>query len=159
MDVRLINPFLAAAINVLKTMASIEPTPGRPFLNKDEHASGDVSAIISVSGAAHGTMSLTFTESCIKVIVHNLIGIEVTELNGEVMDAVGELTNMICGDARRRLAEEGIPLQGGIPTMVRGKGHIISHINKGPRLAIPFETPHGGFIVEVCLVSDNNKAK
>lgn len=151
MDVKIINPFLAAAINVLKTMANIEPKPGKPFLRKEELALGDVSAIIGITGAAQGSMALTFTESCIKAIVSNLFGSEVTELDGEVKDAVGELTNMICGDARRRLAEDGIGLQAGIPTIVAGKGHNITHINSGPRLAVPFETPNGKFVVEVAF--------
>lgn len=151
MDVRIINPFLAAAVNVLKTMANVEPTPGKPFLKKEQMALGDVSAIIGITGAAQGSMALTFTESCIKAIVSNLFGSPVTELDGEVKDAVGELTNMICGDARRRLAEDGISLQAGIPTVVAGKNHSITHISSGPRLAVPFETPSGKFVVEVAF--------
>lgn len=151
MDVRIINPFLAAAVNVLKTMANIDPQPGKPFLRKEQTALGDVSAIIGITGAAQGSMALTFTESCIKAIVSNLFGTPVTQLDGEVKDAVGELTNMICGDARRRLAEEGVALQAGIPTIVAGKSHSITHINSGPRLAVPFETPNGQFVVEVAF--------
>ena len=154
MDVRLINPFLLATIHVLGTMARIEPTPGKPFLKKDGAALGDVSAIIGITGVARGSMALTFSESAIMAIVSNLLGTQATEVNEEVMDAVGELTNMICGDARRRLSEDGISLQGGIPTIVSGKNHSISHINNGPRLAIPFATPHGGFIVEVAFNKD-----
>jgi chemotaxis protein CheX len=154
MDVRIINPFLAAAIHVLETMASIKPTPGKPFLKKDSTAMGDVSAIIGITGDARGSMSLTFSESCIKGIVAGLLGTEIKELNDEVKDAVGELTNMICGDARRRLSEEKIILQAGIPVVISGKDHSIRHINTGPRLAIPFETLHGGFIVEVAFNSN-----
>jgi len=123
MDVKLINPFLAAAMHVLKTMAQVDAKPGKPFLKKDDVAIGDVSAIIGITGAAQGSMALIFTEQCIKHIASNLLGEPFTQLNHEVRDAVGELTNMICGDARRRLAEEGLVLQAGIPTIVSGKGH------------------------------------
>jgi chemotaxis protein CheX len=58
---------------------------------------------------------------------------------------------MICGDARRRLAEDGLILQAGIPTIVGGKGHTIKHIANGPRLAVPFETSQGSFMVEVAF--------
>lgn len=68
--------------------------------------------------------------------------------------SVGELANMICGNARKRLGEEGIPFQAGIPTVVTGRRHTIKHINNGPRLAIPFETPNGEFTVEVVLGQD-----
>ena len=151
MDVKIINPFLAAAVNVLKTMANIVPTPGKPFLKKDRAALGDVSAIIGITGAAQGSMALTFSESCICAIVQNLFGSPVNDVNDEVLDAVGELTNMICGDARRRLGEEGVSLQAGIPTIVSGKDHSLTHVHDGPRLAVPFDTAHGQFVVEVAF--------
>jgi chemotaxis protein CheX len=99
-------------------------------------------------------MALTFTEPAIRAIVSNLLGLQPGEVGEEMKDAVGELTNMICGDARRRLSEDGISLQSGIPTIVSGKGHSINHISNGPRLAIPFETPQGSFIVEVAFNKD-----
>ncbi|MGO9311826.1 MAG: hypothetical protein ACLQBD_30305 [Syntrophobacteraceae bacterium] len=58
---------------------------------------------------------------------------------------------MICGDARRRLAEDGFILQAGTPTIVGGKGHTVMHIANGPCLAVPFETSPGSFIVEVAF--------
>ncbi len=151
-DVRIINPFLSAAIKVIKTMAMIEPSPGKPFLNEDEYAPGVVSAVITISGGAVcGSMALTFTEPCIKAIVHGLVGIEVTGIDADVKDAVGELTNMICGDARAGLREEGFFLKAAIPSIVAGEKHQIQHMVDGPRLAIPFETPHGPFTVEIVM--------
>jgi chemotaxis protein CheX len=132
-------------------MARVHPKPGKPFLKKNEAALGDVSAIIGITGAAKGSMALTFSESAIKAIAGSLLGMIFDEVNEKLRDAVGELTNMICGDARRRLSEEGISLQAGIPTIVSGKNHTINHISNGPRLAIPFQTPHGAFIVEVAF--------
>jgi chemotaxis protein CheX len=151
MEPRLINPFLVAAMHVLKTMADIDARPGKPFLKKDNKALGDVSAIMGITGAAKGSMALVFSEKCIKGIASNLLGEVFNHLNREVKDAVGELTNMICGDARRRLSEEGFILQAGIPTIVAGAGHSIMHITDGPHLAVPFETDHGSFIIEVAF--------
>ncbi|MGO8944329.1 MAG: chemotaxis protein CheX [Syntrophobacteraceae bacterium] len=151
MDAKIINPFLAAAIHVLKTMAQVDAKPGKPFLKTDDLAIGDVSAIIGVTGAAQGSMALIFTEQCINHVASNLLGASFTQVNHEVRDAVGELTNMICGDARRRLAEDGFALQAGIPTIVSGKGHSVAHIANGPRLVVPFETSQGSFMVEVAF--------
>ncbi len=151
MDVRIINSFLAAAIHVLKTMARIEAKPGKPFLKKDDSVFGDVSAIIDISGAVQGFMTLSFDEDCIRAIVSNLFGEAVTAINEEVKDAVGELTNVICGDARRRIAQEKIVLVGGIPTILAGKDSPVIHANKGTCIAIPFTTPAGHFAVEISL--------
>jgi len=150
-DVKIINPFLEAAVNVLKTMAMIEAKPDKPFIKKDSTAMGDVSGIIGITGDAQGSMSLSFESPCIFAIVGNLFGMPVSEINDEVKDAVGEMTNMICGDARRRLEGIGVNLQAGTPTVVSGKGHSIRHIHKGRCLAVPFNTPNGRFVVEVAF--------
>jgi len=150
-DAKIINPFIEAAMNVLKTMAMIEASPGKPFIKKDDRAMGDVSGIIGITGAAQGSMSISFESPCICSIVTNLFGIAVQSVNDEVKDAVGEMTNMICGDARRRLEGAGVSLQAGTPTVVSGKDHSITHINTGPRLALPFNTENGKFVLEVAF--------
>lgn len=151
MDARLINPFLDAAINVLKTMARVEPKPGKPFLKNNFVASGDVSGVIGITGQAQGSMSISFTGPCIKAIVARLFGSPVTEINDEVRDAVGELTNMICGDARRRAEADGVSLSAGTPTVVSGEKHVITHVTKGPIVALPFETQDGNFVIEIAF--------
>ncbi|NDY42130.1 chemotaxis protein CheX [Dissulfurirhabdus thermomarina] len=132
-------------------MAGVEPKVGRPYLKKDTVAFGDVSGIIGVTGAEKGSMSLSFSEPAILTIVSNLVGVPVTEINEEVKDAVGELTNMICGDARRRLQDLGVTLQAGTPTVVSGKGHSISHFHDGPFIGVTFEIDSGSFVVEVAF--------
>ncbi len=83
--------------------------------------------------------------------MRNLLGIEVVGIDHDVEDAVGELTNIICGDARARLREEGFSLRAGIPNIVSGEGHRIEHVEEGPRLTVPFETPCGPFFIEVVM--------
>lgn len=132
-------------------MANIEVRAGKAFVKKDDAAMGDVTGIIGITGFKSGTISVTFTDASIFAIVSNMLGEPITELGQDIKDAVGELTNMISGQARRGLDEIGLTFSGGIPTVVMGKGHSISHITKGPILAIPFTTAHGDFTVEVCI--------
>jgi chemotaxis protein CheX len=88
MDVRFINPFLEGTISVLKTMAFIEPKPGKPYLKKDALARGDVSGIIGLTGTVTGSMALSFSEKSILKIVSNMLGEEIKEINGDIKDAV-----------------------------------------------------------------------
>ena len=136
---------------VLKTMAFIEARPGKPFLKKDNSAKGDITGIIGLAGAVRGSFALSFTESCILRIVSNMLGEEITQVNGDIEDAVGELTNMVSGAARQRLEAMGYSLSAAIPTVVRGKDHCIVHTLGGPSIIIPFETDHGNFVVDVCM--------
>ncbi|SKA76492.1 chemotaxis protein CheX [Desulfobaculum bizertense] len=150
-DVRIVKPFLNAVQSVLSMMAMVEATPGKPYIKKDSQAVGDVTGIISLSGDRNGTISVTFSEACILRVVSGMLGEEITEMGAEIRDAVGELTNMISGQARQGLSALGTKFDGGIPSVIMGKNHTISHICKEPILAIPFSTACGAFTVEVSL--------
>jgi chemotaxis protein CheX len=151
MDVQYVNPFLEGTLHVVKTMAFIDARPGKPFLKRDNSAKGDISGIIGIAGSARGSFALSFSEGCILRIVSNMLGEEIAQVNGDIEDAVGELTNMVSGAARQRLDVMGISLSAAIPTVVRGKDHCIVHTLGGPSIIIPFETDHGTFVADVCM--------
>jgi chemotaxis protein CheX len=80
-----------------------------------------------------------------------MFGEEMKEINNEISDAVGELTNMISGQARKELSEIGKVFQGAIPTVITGKSHKLESMTKGPKIAIPFKTEFGNFTIEVSM--------
>ncbi len=152
-DVGIINPFLDAVVGVLGMMASVEVTPGKPYINRKRSAVGDVTGTIGISGTAEGVMSLTLDEAVILKVVNNMLAETYTEINDEIADAVGELTNMIAGQARQDLVKQGMTLKASTPTVIIGKGHNISHITSSPILSIPFTTSEGSLVVEVSFDS------
>lgn len=151
MDVRIINAFLNATENVLNTMAFIMPKVGKPYLKKDNIAKGDISGIIGLTGDLKGSLGLSFNESSIVKIVSNMLGEPMDGINNDVKDAVGEITNMISGVARKNLESEGFNITAAIPTVVAGKNHSIVHVLGGPSIIIPFEIDEGPFVLDVCL--------
>jgi chemotaxis protein CheX len=151
MDVKFINPFLEGTIEVLTTMAFVKPRPGKPYLKKDNLAKGDVSGIIGITGTIKGSLALSFSSGSILKIVSNMLGEEITSINGDIRDAVGEITNMVSGAARKRIEAMGFSLSASIPTVVSGKEHSIMHVLGGPSVVIPFEIEEGTFVVDVCM--------
>ena len=156
MDVKLINPFLHATLNVLETMAFVKAKAEKPYLKKDNVAQGDVSVVVDFTGDAKGTVSVTFDESCILNIVSSMLGEEMKELNSEISDAVGELTNMISSQARQEIEKIGILLRGATPKVITDKNHELISMVKVPKVAFPFKTDAGSFTVEVCLKKKSN---
>lgn len=150
-DVGFINPFLEAVVSVLGTMANVPATPGRPFVNATRTAIGDVTGLIGITGHSAGTMSLTLSKGAILLIVNNMLHESYTELNDDIADAVGELTNMIAGQARMHLSQQGLNFSASTPSVVMGKGHRLSHISGSPILSIPFTTEGGDLVVEVAF--------
>jgi len=132
-------------------MASTKAEAGKPYLKKDQVARGDVSGVIGLTGETRGTISISFSEASILPIVSNMLGEEMKEMNEEIKDAVGEVTNMISGQARKRLDEQGRSLKAAIPTVIMGKDHSITHMTTYPIIAIPFSTDNGEFTIEVCF--------
>jgi chemotaxis protein CheX len=151
MKAEFINPFLESTITVLTTMASVKPVAGAPYIKKESAVVGDVSAIVGITGEAEGSLCLAFTRDCILYIVSQMFGETKSEIDEEVKDAVGELTNMISGASRKALEEIGHHFQGAIPSIISGHSHEVRHVTTGPILSIPFRTDAGNFTVEVCF--------
>lgn len=151
-DVDVVNPFLSAVIEVLSTMAQVVVTPDKPYIKKGSGARGDITGIIGITGEREkGTISVTFEESLALAVVGNMLGETISAVNDEVRDAVGEITNMISGQARQGLAATGRKYHAAIPTVTVGKNHEVTHVSDGPILAIPFNAPFGKLTVEVCF--------
>lgn len=147
-DAEIAKPFIKATVNILSTMAMIEPKPGKPFVKKDSVAHGDVSAVIGITGAKKGSISVSFQKKCAIAVVKAMLGDDIEDIIQDAQDTVGEIANMISGQARAGLAEIGMTFQGSTPTVIMGDNHSIAHISKNPIISIPFTTESGQFFVE-----------
>ncbi|MDY0187883.1 MAG: chemotaxis protein CheX [Syntrophus sp. (in: bacteria)] len=159
MDVKFINPFLDGATEVIKTMAFMEAVPGKPFLKKDDTAKGDISGIIGITGDATGSLAISFTEGCIWGITGSMLGETYTDTTQEVLDAAGEITNMISGVARTNMEKMGLKVFAAIPSVIFGRDHTIRHILNSPSIVIPFSTQTGEFVVDVCIRTTETQAR
>lgn len=153
MDVNYINPFLFAAKNVLETMAQTEVRPQKPRLKQEKTTYGEVTGIIGmVSEKMSGSMLVSFSASCILQIVANMLMESKKEkIDEDVVDAVGELTNMICGGAKAELSKSGLKFNLAQPIMVVGKGVEIKAYTNNLTIVIPFDTDSGNFVIEANL--------
>ncbi len=155
MEAIYINPFLTATTNVLETMASTVPIAGEHYINTEKKTMGDISGIIGFTGAKQGALVVSFSNACALKVASAMLMEDYTEMNEEIYDAVGEITNMISGDARRKLEKLGMKMEAGIPTVVTGKGHKIRFKRKSPCLCyvIPFTCDGLEFFVEASFES------
>lgn len=149
MNVEFINPFLSSMLNVMSTMAMMELTPEKPKLKQGEVAKGDVSGLIGmVSDQAKGSLSITFEGSLAIATMKNMVGEGPDEVNEEITDLVGEITNMVTGGAKRMLSEKGFEFDMATPMVVSGASHTINHKAEGPVVIIPLSSEHGKAYIE-----------
>ena len=142
-----VNPIIAATCKVFRTMIGCEPTRTGLQLKDDSNPAHDVSAVIGVTGRAQGTIVLSLSKSAALTVLERMIGEPATEITPEVCDAVGELTNMIAGTAKARLAE--LELSISIPNVVSGEDHKVHFPSSVQPMSISFTSEIGDFTVEV----------
>ena len=98
-----------------------------------------------------GSLSITFDASLALEVMQRMLGEKPASINEEVTDMVGEITNMVAGGAKRILGEKGYDFSMATPMVVSGTNHTISHKSDGPRIIMPFESPHGNASIEICF--------
>lgn len=150
-NIAVAKSFITATVNVLSTMASIKPVAGKPFVKNDAVGLGDVSALVGLTGDKRGSVAVTFPKATAIAVVRGLLGDDIQDIINDTKDTVGEICNMISGQARAHLAEAGISMQGSTPSIIFGDNHSISHMSSSAVVAIPFTSPAGDFIVEFCF--------
>lgn len=74
---------------------------------------------------------------------------ETTEVSADVLDAVGELTNMVAGRAKSQLEE--LHLSVSLPNIITGSDHEIRFPSNVTPICVPFETEWGALSLEVGL--------
>ncbi len=152
MKVEYINAFIESTINALKTMVMITPKRDKISVKKDgESASFDISGLIGLAGEAVGSVVLSFPEETALKVVSNFIGEELTTVDSDVLDAIGELTNIIAGGAKKIFSERGYSFKISIPNVVHGKDHKINRPKDVPCISVTFTSDAGPFAIEISL--------
>ena len=138
MDVKYINPFINAAQTVFKTMLGISAEMGKPALKTINSTSGDVTGIMGLVGDKKGTVAISLRERGAKFVYKTLVGDDCETINQDVVDAIGEITNIISGQARKEFEKNGINLNAAIPMVIVGKEVEMNFITKIPIISLPF---------------------
>ncbi|HEX3134370.1 MAG TPA: chemotaxis protein CheX [Planctomycetota bacterium] len=150
-NVDYINPFIEAVTHTFSTMAGMTPTRDRVFLKDDGEETYGVSGIIGLGGEATGAVVLNFPEQVAIRVVGKFVGEEFTSITAGVVDGVGELTNIIAGDAKNRLVQKGYKFEIGLPKIVTGRSYITAQNKSVPCLVVSFASEIGKFCLEVSL--------
>lgn len=152
MNVEFINPFLNALLNVVGMMGRTELTAESPRIKKNDVSMGDVSGLIGMVGPkTKGSLSITFEKSLALRIMQRMLGEKLTEIDEDVTDMVGEITNMVTGGAKQELSKKGYDFDMATPIVVSGKNHTIEHKHKGHVIIIPFNSDSGKAFIEICF--------
>ena len=141
-----INPIISATRSVFEMMLGCSPTRTGLFLKQEGAPYHEVSAVIGVSGRASGTIVVSLSREAACRVLERMVGIEADEINGEVCDAVGELTNMIAGAAKAQLSRYELSIS--LPNVLSGKGHVVHFPSEIQPLVVTFDSEIGPLTIE-----------
>jgi len=152
-----IQPFIDVSKSVFKGLLQIELEEDRPYFSDSESISEwDISGIIGLSGEARGAVTISMKTKLALRLTSILTAKEHTQSDDDMVDAVGEIINIIAGNVKQNL-EQMFKLVISLPTVIEGNGHNIKwpH-NRNRTICIPFKLrgESGEFCLSVALDSD-----
>ncbi|MCL2126856.1 MAG: chemotaxis protein CheX [Treponema sp.] len=150
-----IQPFIKVCKNVFQEFVGQKVDAKMPyFMEKETVNEWDISAIIGLTGEARGAIVISMKKELAISLTAVLTGMEHKGLDDDVLDAVGELVNIIAGNVKQEL-EVAFRLVISLPTIVMGREHSINWPESQARvICIPFTVAKkDSFTLSVALES------
>jgi chemotaxis protein CheX len=129
----------AAAMEVFATMLGCEISPQAP---KPDHtvATADygIISLLGLTGEWTGSAGLSCSAECACWITSQMLFSEYAAINAEVLDAVGEITNMVIGNFKNSIHTMTGPLAMSTPTVICGREMQTTNGGAHEWLVFPF---------------------
>lgn len=145
------NSISQATQEIFQTMLMMEASPGQAMGERSKCFSNSVSAIVGMAGSSKAMLAIHIPESTALVITSSFLMMEVSEMDDDVKDAIGELANMVAGSIKADLVEQGMEFKLSIPSVVCGAEYEIDCLSDSEGAIMPFSIDGGEFLVEFQL--------
>lgn len=160
MNVKFLSPFVEAAYTVLEAEVGLKSAQrGELSLEHSACTTNDITALISIVGQVQGVVLYGMSQVTALNIVSQILGQPFQEFDELAQSGIGELANVITGHAGKRLSDAGFEAKISTPTLVLGKGTVISTLDF-ERLQVPLLTEMGEIQIHLALreVQTNSQA-
>jgi chemotaxis protein CheX len=136
-DATLIPKLAEATREVFETMVFTSLVAGEPLTDKPQPAASVMGAVRFL-GSLSGTVSFYASDDAAREIACLMLGAAPEEADAQLADAIGEITNMIAGTFRAKMAHAGETLMITTPTVTRGRDFCAQHFHVVSRWLCPF---------------------
>jgi chemotaxis protein CheX len=147
----LLEPFIAATRTALAEMAGTEVVVRVVYRRSTAEETGDIAAAVRLTSASEGLFLFTFPEATAAALAGRiLVGSAVEVDENLVRDCVGEIANVVAGQAKALLAGGPHPLAFSMPPVVATAKELRPQSSQDC-LAIAFGCDAGEFAMELFL--------
>lgn len=145
-----IQPFVTAAVNVLRSELGTEVKRGQLALETTYYSMNDIVVLIGITGEIEGTVVYATDEDVAKKMVERMTGEMPVMLDEVCESAFAELGNIISGNAMAIFEQQGINCNISPPSIIVGRGAILSSVDI-QRMIIPLLIDFGEIQISVAL--------
>jgi chemotaxis protein CheX len=149
---KLVGYIRTATHDVFETMLGLKLTDSAAAVQSaSPTSSGEVMALVGLAGAWAGTGTFSCPADLARHISGSFLMQEFPAVDEEVLDAIGEIANMVLGNVKTSLEEELGPMGLSIPTVIFGRNFTTRSVTKSEWTQVPFDLEGGRITVHLCL--------
>ena len=150
MKTEYINPFVKGAFSVMEMVLGAKPVRGELFMQPTTFTSQQCNIALGITGQVQGNVTFGMSMETADKIAGAMLGQDIVEFDALAASALGELGNMICGNAAQQLHEAGWICDITPPTIVRGKD-VELHTLAIPSVVVPLTLAQGEMFIVIAL--------
>jgi len=118
------------------------------------HFKNSVTAMVGLAGTCNGMVCLHTSQNLALCFTAQMLGMDVSEVNDDVDDALGEIANMVGGSFKHHLSNSGDDIKLSTPSVVTGTDYSFSSGHPGDTLTLVFSAKGEEFVISVVLEID-----
>jgi chemotaxis protein CheX len=129
-------PLIRSSIQeVFEIMLGCETGPG---VNYGPGEAANITAMVGLAGELVGVMSVRCTTAAACGMAGAMLGTEITECDGDVHDALGEVCNMVAGNFKAKISGLTESCSLSVPTVITGADYHLHPLADGEQVIVSF---------------------
>lgn len=156
----LVTRIAAATQDVFRTMLGSDAVPGAARLEEGGVGPTEgVVALVGLTGPLVGTGSVTCTPNLACKLAAHMMMAEYDSVDNDVLDAVGEVANMIVGSLKTSIEDQCGAMWLSVPTVVYGRNFTTRSMGRHNWSVVPFTCDGEDMQVHMFLTEANDLTK
>lgn len=144
-----------ATKEVFTTMVMMEPVDEYPLEEPVKRFKCSITGMVGFAGMYSGVISIHCPVSLAMKITSNMLGMECDEVNEDLNDAIGEISNMLGGGVKQVLSKGGLDVKLSIPTVIAGEDYTVNSLSDSDCVVVPFAIEGEKFLVGLALTLES----
>jgi len=139
---------IAASVEEIFSTMVMMPVTLSTERNELNPLTDSITAIIGFSGDTKGLLAVHMPLKVAFAVTGSFLMMDVSELNEDVEDAIGELANMLGGEIKNMLSSGGKGIDLSVPSTISGASYDFQARRENDRYLVNFQVEAGVFCVD-----------